>query len=107
MLKDGFSDKYWESFKKAIFYTFCGLVCFFLIMPNFIVVPISFSGARFLEFPPKSYSWQWYNNYFQTEEWVSATITSFEVAIIKDGENIERHESEIMGLPMLIKSIDI
>ncbi len=66
MQKHGFSDKYWESFKKTVFYTFCGLVCFFLIMPNFIVVPISFSGARFLEFPPKSYSWQWYNNYFET-----------------------------------------
>ena len=82
MQKHGFSDKYWESFKKTVFYTFCGLVRFFLIMPNFIVVPISFSGARFLEFPPKSYSWQWYNNYFETEEWVSATITSFEVAIL-------------------------
>lgn len=33
--------------------------------------------------------------------------TSFEVAIIKDGENMERHESELMGFPILIKSIDI
>ncbi len=82
MVKDLFSEKSWQSLKNAIFYTFCGLVCFFLIMPNFIVVPISFSGARFLEFPPKTYSWQWYLNYFQTEEWVAATITSFEVAVL-------------------------
>ena len=82
MVKNQFSDKHWALFKRAIFYTFCGLVCVFLIMPNFIVVPISFSGARFLEFPPKTYSWQWYQNYFETEEWVAATITSFEVAIV-------------------------
>ena len=33
--------------------------------------------------------------------------TSFDVAVIKDGTNIERHESELMGLPVLTQSIDI
>ena len=33
--------------------------------------------------------------------------TSFEVAVIKDGTNLERHESELMGFPVLVKSIDI
>lgn len=33
--------------------------------------------------------------------------TSFDVAVIKDSANIERHESELMGLPVLIHSIDI
>jgi N-methylhydantoinase A len=33
--------------------------------------------------------------------------TSFDVAVIKDGKNIERYESELMGLPVLTQSIDI
>jgi N-methylhydantoinase A len=33
--------------------------------------------------------------------------TSFDVAVIKDGRNIERYESELMGLPVLTQSIDI
>jgi N-methylhydantoinase A len=33
--------------------------------------------------------------------------TSFDVAVIKDGTNIERYESEWMGLPVLMQSIDI
>ncbi len=82
MQKDVLGEKHWQTFKNTIFYTFCGLVCFFLIMPNFIVVPISFSGARFLEFPPKQYSYQWYLNYFESEEWLAATLTSFEVAFL-------------------------
>lgn len=81
-MKTNTSDKNWESFKRLLFYTFCGLVFVYLVMPNFIVIPISFSGSRFLEFPPKEYSLQWYRNYFQSDEWVAATITSFEVAIL-------------------------
>jgi len=82
MARGLFTEKGWQYFKNTVFYTFCGLVCFFLILPNFIVVPISFSGGHFLEFPPKTYSWQWYLNYFHSEGWISATITSFEVAIL-------------------------
>ncbi len=82
MIKNLFNEKNWQSLKNAVFYTFCGLVCLFLVMPNFIVVPISFSGSRFLEFPPKKYSFQWYLKYFETDEWLAATLTSFEVAIL-------------------------
>jgi N-methylhydantoinase A len=33
--------------------------------------------------------------------------TSFDVSIIKDGVNLERHESELMGYPVLMAGIDI
>ena len=33
--------------------------------------------------------------------------TSFDVSIIKDGVNMERHESELMGYPVLMAGIDI
>ena len=67
--------------KSIIFYTYCWLVLIFMIMPNFVVFPISFSKATYLEFPPKEWSLRWYYDYFSREEWIDATLRSFEVAI--------------------------
>ena len=39
-------------------------VLFFLILPTLIVIPMSFSGASFLEFPPTSFSFRWYESLF-------------------------------------------
>ena len=42
-------------------------VLFFLILPTLIVIPMSFSGASFLEFPPTSFSFRWYTAYFTSQ----------------------------------------
>ena len=57
-------------------------VLFFLILPTLIVIPMSFSGASFLEFPPTSFSFRWYTAYFTSPEWMSATKTSLIAAIM-------------------------
>jgi len=67
--------------KSIVFYTYCCLVLAFMIMPNFVVFPISFSSATYLEFPPKEWSMRWYIDYFSRQEWIDATIHSFEIAI--------------------------
>ena len=33
-------------------------ILFFLALPTFIVIPMSFSGASYLEFPPESWSFR-------------------------------------------------
>lgn len=53
----------------------------FLVLPIFIVVPMSFSGSRFLTFPPSTWAWRWYTEYFQSSEWMLATVVSLEVAL--------------------------
>jgi ABC-type spermidine/putrescine transport system permease subunit II len=53
----------------------------FLVSPILIIVPISFSSSRFLDFPPPGLSLQWYEAYFKSDAWVSATFQSFGVAI--------------------------
>lgn len=68
--------------KSTIFYTYCGLILVFMILPNFVVIPISFSDAIYLEFPPKHLSLRWYHDYFSRSEWLNATLRSFEVGII-------------------------
>ena len=37
-------------------YAIAALVLAFLIVPTLIVVPMSFSGAQYLEFPPREWS---------------------------------------------------
>jgi len=54
----------------------------FLAAPLAVVVPISFSAAKYLTFPPPGWSVQWYERYFGSREWMSATVRSFEVALL-------------------------
>jgi len=61
-----------------------GIVAFavlaFLLVPVVIVVPMSFSDASYLEFPPRAWSLRWYQAYFGSIEWMAATRTSFAAA---------------------------
>jgi ABC-type spermidine/putrescine transport system permease subunit II len=59
-----------------------GFVLFFLVFPTFVVVPISFSAANYLQFPPQSWSLRWYETYFGSESWMDATLLSFEIALV-------------------------
>jgi putative spermidine/putrescine transport system permease protein len=57
------------------------LVLFYLVFPVFVVVPVSFSSAKYLQFPPPGWSLQWYQNYLERPGWVPATFLSIRVAI--------------------------
>ncbi len=67
---------------KAVLYVFTALILLFLMVPNVIVVPISFSNSSLLQFPPKEFSFRWYERYFELPGWVGATINSFVVGIL-------------------------
>jgi putative spermidine/putrescine transport system permease protein len=58
------------------------LVGVFLILPLFVVVPISFSGSSFLEFPPRTFSLRWYREYLASSTWIDSTWNSVKVAIL-------------------------
>lgn len=63
-------------------YVLSGLVMIFLVAPTVIVVPMSFSESQYLEFPPREWSVRWYEHYFQSDRWISATVTSLTVAVL-------------------------
>ena len=67
---------------KLIYYMLCGMIFAYLILPVFIVVPISFSSASYLKFPPEAFSLRWYRNFFGSDLWVSSTLLSFKVAVL-------------------------
>lgn len=58
------------------------LVLFFLVLPTIIVIPMSFSDSAYLEFPPQQWSLRWYREYFGSSQWMSATWTSLQAAVL-------------------------
>ncbi|MCF4129469.1 ABC transporter permease [Methylobacterium sp. SyP6R] len=61
--------------------TVVALVLLFLVVPILIVVPMSFSNARFLTFPPPGFSLRWYEAFFGSPAWMQAARVSLGVAL--------------------------
>jgi putative spermidine/putrescine transport system permease protein len=56
------------------------LVAVFLLAPVLIIVPMSFSTALSLQFPPPGYGLGYYRQYFTDPRWLSPTLNSFVIA---------------------------
>jgi ABC-type spermidine/putrescine transport system permease subunit II len=54
----------------------------FLVVPLLIVVPMSFSSARALAFPPPGFSLRWYVAFFGDPRWMQAMWISTSVAVV-------------------------
>ena len=68
--------------RRLWLYVVVGLIVLFLIAPSILVVPLSFSDSRYLQFPPPGWSTRWYEAYFGSIEWREATYVSFAAAIL-------------------------
>ena len=55
-------------------------VLLFLLLPIFVIVPLSFSSGSFLAYPLPGWSLQWYEELFASAEWARAARNSFIVA---------------------------
>jgi putative spermidine/putrescine transport system permease protein len=64
-----------------------------MAIPAFFVVPVSFSPTRFLTFPPPGFSLRWYESYFTTPEWTSATVYSVVLAVLTTAVSL------VIGIP--------
>jgi putative spermidine/putrescine transport system permease protein len=58
------------------------LTLLFLCLPVLIVVPMSFSSAQSLEFPPPGLSLRWYAAFFGNEVWAQAALNSLLLATL-------------------------
>ena len=66
---------------QTVLWLGCGAVLGFLLLPILIVIPVSLSGADYIEFPPSSFSLKWYGVYFADPQWTGATLRSLRVGI--------------------------
>lgn len=53
----------------------------FLALPIIIVVPMSFSSAESLRFPPPGFSLRWYASFFGDPQWIEVGINSLVIAV--------------------------
>jgi spermidine/putrescine ABC transporter ATP-binding subunit len=58
-----------------------GLVLLFLLTPVLALIPMSFSGTRWLVLPPTDLSLRWYIEFLTSRDWREATVTSLTVAM--------------------------
>lgn len=63
-------------------YLLASLIMVFLVVPTLLVIPMSFSGAQYLEFPPRQWSLRWYESYFSSSSWMHATATSLKAGVL-------------------------
>jgi len=78
-----FSDMQAAMRVNRIVLALCALgVLVFLCLPVLIVVPMSFSSATSLHFPPEGFSMRWYGQIFGDPRWVRAMQTSLVLALL-------------------------
>lgn len=58
------------------------LTALYLVLPVFIVVPVSFSDSQFLTFPADSYSLRWYHELLEDPTWLDSALASLRVALL-------------------------
>jgi ABC-type spermidine/putrescine transport system permease subunit II len=69
------------SMSRYLLALFGGAVILFLCLPIVVVVPMSFSSASSLEFPPPGLSLRWYQSFFGDPRWLRAAAISGLVAL--------------------------
>lgn len=58
------------------------LVIAVLLLPVLAVIPMSFTSASFLSFPPQGFSFKWFEVYFNSPLWMGATLRSFGIGFV-------------------------
>jgi len=67
--------------RRLWLYGLAAVVIVFLVLPVLIVVPMSFSDSRMLDFPPRGWSLRWYERFFTATEWYGSLLVSLKLAI--------------------------
>jgi putative spermidine/putrescine transport system permease protein len=70
----------WRQPRRLLMAALGALTVFYLLAPTLVIVPMSFTEARILSFPPEGFSTQWYERMFTDRQWSSGMINSAQVA---------------------------
>jgi len=72
----------WRSPRRLLMAALGALTVFYLLAPTLVIIPMSFTGAHILSFPPEGFSLQWYQRMFSDPQWAAAMLHSVEVATL-------------------------
>jgi putative spermidine/putrescine transport system permease protein len=67
---------------RVLLIVVAALVGAWMLVPTLAVVPLSFTGSRTFQFPPKSWSTEWYANVADDGSWLSAFTNSLLIACL-------------------------
>lgn len=70
------------TFTKRILAAHFWLIAAYLLLPIFIVVPMSLTASDLLQFPPSDWGLRWYREYMHDAAWLQATWLSMKIALI-------------------------
>ena len=74
---------YSSPIERVWYYTLrivCGLILLFLVLPVLVIVPLSFNSGSFLVYPLQGFSLHWYQDFFNSAEWMRSLKNSMIVA---------------------------
>jgi putative spermidine/putrescine transport system permease protein len=72
----------WRRPRRLLMAALGGLTVFYLLAPTLVIVPMSFTEAKILSFPPQGFSLQWYQRMFTDPQWSSGMLHSAQVAVL-------------------------
>lgn len=58
---------------------YLGVISLFILIPLVVLIPVSFSAADVLIFPPPGYSLRWFEAILGSSEWMGAALTSLRI----------------------------
>lgn len=72
----------WRQPRRLLMAGLGALTVFYLLAPTLVIIPMSFTEARILSFPPEGFSLQWYERMFTDPQWSSGMVNSTQVAFL-------------------------
>lgn len=72
----------WRQPRRLLMGALGALTVFYLLAPTLVIIPMSFTGAQILSFPPEGFSLQWYTRMFTDRQWSTAMLNSVEVGVL-------------------------
>jgi putative spermidine/putrescine transport system permease protein len=70
---------FWRFAARFLKPTYLGAISLFILIPLVVLIPVSFSSADVLIFPPPGYSMRWFDTIFRNPEWIDAALTSLRI----------------------------
>jgi putative spermidine/putrescine transport system permease protein len=75
----------WRQPRRLLLAALGALTVFYLLAPTLVIIPMSFTEASILSFPPEGFSTRWYEQMLTRPEWSTGLRNSAFVAVLTAG----------------------
>jgi putative spermidine/putrescine transport system permease protein len=72
----------WRQPRRLLMAALGALTVFYLLAPTLVIIPMSFTEASILSFPPDGFSFRWYEQMLTRAEWSTGLRNSTVVAVL-------------------------